>query len=107
MDEIIGAVETVLQHQDWKVEDPLPVADDRSPQVTIGALARSLALELPVDIAVRISADGDTTVVDMRSASHYGRHDLGDNARRILDFLRELDQQVSTQTGATPSVEAQ
>ncbi len=47
--------------------------------------------------------DGDTVIVDMRSASRYGRYDLGDNATRIVDFLAELDQQVAGQVGAAPA----
>ena len=42
----------------------------------------------------------------MRSASRYGRHDLGDNAARIAGFLTELDQEIADQAGtattATP-----
>ena len=68
--------------------------------MTIGALARSFVLDLPVDVAVRITADEDSTLVDMRSASRYGRHDLGDNARRIAAFLAALDAEVAGQAGA-------
>ena len=30
-------------------------------------------------------------LVDMRSASRIGPHDLGSNARQILDFMTDLD----------------
>jgi uncharacterized protein (DUF1499 family) len=39
----------------------------------------------------------------MRSASRFGRYDLGDNAARITDFLGELDQEVAGQVGAAPA----
>jgi hypothetical protein len=39
------------------------------------------------DIAVRISASGSGSRVDVRSRSRVGRSDLGANARRIQDFL--------------------
>lgn len=39
------------------------------------------------DIAVRISASGSGSRVDMRSRSRVGRSDLGANAKRIQDFL--------------------
>ena len=46
------------------------------------------------DVAVRIrEAEGNTTRVDMRSISRVGQSDLGANARRISDFLYELDGQ--------------
>ena len=50
-----------------------------------------------------MSNDDDTIVVDMRSASRYGRYDLGDNAARIVGFLAELDQEVAGQVGAAPA----
>ena len=53
------------------------------------AVARSFVVGLPADVAIRVSNDGDTVVVDMRSASRYGRYDLGDNASRIVGFLAE------------------
>jgi len=39
------------------------------------------------DIAVRISASGAGSRIDMRSKSRVGRSDLGANAKRIQDFL--------------------
>jgi uncharacterized protein (DUF1499 family) len=71
--------------------------------VTIDAVARSFALGLPADVAIRVSDDGDAVIVDMRSTSRYGRYDLGDNAARIVDFLAELDQEVAGQVGAAPA----
>ena len=35
----------------------------------------------------------------MRSASRYGRHDLGDNAARIVGFLAELDAEIAAMAG--------
>jgi len=42
------------------------------------------------DIAVRVMPWGSGTRVDMRSVSRVGRSDVGTNARRIRDFLDEL-----------------
>ena len=67
------------------------------------AVARSFVVGLPADVAIRVSNDGDTVVVDMRSASRYGRYDLGDKASRIVGFLAELDQEVAGQVGAAPA----
>ena len=98
-DEVVDAVKTVLARRGWKPVGPLPAADDAQSEVTIDALARSFALELPVDVAIRVSGDDSSAYVDMRSASRYGRHDLGDNAERITEFLAELDQEVAGQIG--------
>ena len=50
----------------------------------------------------RLAADEDSTLVDMRSASRYGRHDLGDNAARIVAFFDALDREVAGRTGTAP-----
>lgn len=107
-DETLAAVNKVLARQGWKVDAPPAAAtlgtdadaDAEADEATVGALAASFILELPVDVSVRVAIDGDATLVDMRSASRYGRHDLGDNARRITAFLAELDQQVAGAAGA-------
>ena len=46
------------------------------------------------DIWVEVSADGDETVVNVRSKSRVGRSDLGVNARRIQAFLAALDDRI-------------
>jgi hypothetical protein len=71
----------------------------------IEALARTAILALPVDVSIRITDEGDTAYVDMRSASRYGRHDLGDNAARITGFLTALDAAVAGAAGTTPTAE--
>jgi hypothetical protein len=98
-DTILNAVETVLDRRDWQLAGPYPEAEGQS-EVTIDAVARSFVLCLPADVAIRVTNDADAIIVDMRSASRYGRYDLGDNASRIVDFLAELDQEVSGQVGA-------
>jgi uncharacterized protein (DUF1499 family) len=66
--------------------------------------ARSFILGLPSDISIRVTESGDGSEVDMRSASRYGPHDLGDNAERIEGFLSELDIEIARRTAAiTPS----
>lgn len=65
----------------------------------IEALARTRVLALPVDVAIRVTDEGETSYVDMRSASRFGAHDLGDNAGRISDFLLALDAAVAGAAG--------
>ncbi len=99
-EETCAAVAAVLARQGWK-EGGGPAADAGSEgEATFGAVAKSFILDLPADVSVRVVADGDATLVDMRSASRYGRHDLGDNARLVTAFLAELDQQVAGEVGA-------
>jgi len=98
-DAVVDAVGVVLQRRGWQLAAPIPAADQAGGTLVISAVAPSFVLELPVDVAIRVTAGEDAALVDMRSASRYGRHDLGDNAARIVDFLTELDQQVKGQIG--------
>lgn len=99
---VVDAVETVLDRRDWQLTAPYPDISGQN-QATINAVARGFVLGLPADVAIRVTDDGEQVIVDMRSASRYGRYDLGDNAARITDFLGELDQQVAGQVGAAPA----
>lgn len=101
-DEILEAVMAVMARQGWQVRQQAPVFGSQK-EVTIDALAKSFILELPVDVSVRVADDGDATLVDMRSASRYGRYDLGDNADRIVAFLAELDKEVAGHVGPAPA----
>lgn len=98
LDDVVVSVEAVLKRQGWKLVLPVPAGNGRG-EVTMEAVAKSFVLELPADVAVRVRDDGDTTLVDMRSASRYGRHDLGDGAARIIAFLADLDQEIAVQAG--------
>lgn len=107
LDRVLTSVSTVLARQGWEIVVAPPPAEQASGEVDIQAVARSMVLSLPSDVAIRVVDDGDSTFVDMRSASRYGRHDLGENAQRISGFLTELDQEIATQAGTatTPPAE--
>lgn len=102
LDNTLDAVETVLSHTDWKLYGPMHPNGDEG-EVSIEALAYTTLLAFPIDVSIRLIDEGDTTYVDMRSASRYGRHDLGDNAARIDSFLKELDTEVATRLGEAPA----
>jgi hypothetical protein len=53
-------------------------------------------------VALRLTPTPEGTLLDMRSASQVGRHDLGQNARRIKAFLAELDAAVQLASEAPP-----
>jgi Protein of unknown function (DUF1499) len=40
---------------------------------------------------VRVRPTGDGTRIDVRSASRYGRHDLGTNAARVRSLIDDID----------------
>jgi uncharacterized protein (DUF1499 family) len=55
----------------------------------------------PDDVVIRIRMSSAGAVVDMRSASRFGKHDLGANARRVRALLEELDEEVGAQPAAS------
>lgn len=102
-DMILPAVMAVIEAKGWTVTATrgTPGQDD---EILVEALAHTRFLALPVDVVIRLTDEGGTTFVDMRSASRYIRHDFGDNARRITDFMSALDNEVQgTAAGATTS----
>lgn len=77
-----------------------PIGRTPSPDgETLEFVGYSYVLGFPSDVAIRLTANGETTRVDMRSASRYGSHDQGENARRIGNFLEALDYEVDVMTG--------
>jgi hypothetical protein len=74
-----------------------PVETRRQPRDgRIDAVDKSLIMGFPDDITIRIKAMPDQTRIDIRSASRFGRHDFGANARRIRRFATELQTQLDS-----------
>jgi uncharacterized protein (DUF1499 family) len=78
----------------WLIVDTLPPSPTRRNGV-IEAVARTFIMGFRDDVVIRVSADGDGTRVDMRSASRYGWHDFGANAARIRALLADIDDTVN------------
>jgi uncharacterized protein (DUF1499 family) len=57
----------------------------------IEAVARTPILGFRDDVVVRIRPTVDGTRIDVRSASRYGRHDLGTNAKRVRSLIDDID----------------
>ena len=83
------AVNEAIKSAGWTAQ---PAYETGAGEVTIEATARTPLWGFPYDVAVRITDEGGTVFIDMRSASRYGRHDLGDNAARIISFYQLLDE---------------
>lgn len=104
-DRVIEIVSGLVSRYGWQVlafERPGERDDSAFVEVTIELVAGTQVFGFPSDVAIRISNEGDTSYVDMRSASRFGLHDLGDNAGRIVDFLEDLDTEVALQAGIAP-----
>lgn len=102
----IQAAEGVVESHGWRVVRPASAAIGPG-DATIEAEAHTTFLSLPVDVSLRVTNEGATTYVDMRSASRFGPHDLGDNAQRIAAFLEELDAAVAAMAGLVPAEPAE
>lgn len=101
LERVVLAVDGILQRRGWTVTATRDAVGSTF-ETTIEAVAYSPLLSMPADVAVRLADDGTSSFVDMRSASRYGSHDLGDNAARIAAFLSELDGDMSAQVGVAP-----
>ncbi len=87
---VYQAVAQLVAARGWAATDQRPPDSDNEVG-WIEARAATPLLALPADVVIRIIADDNGTLVDMRSASRIGAHDLGDDARRISGFLADLD----------------
>lgn len=84
----------------WRPEGPATLSPDGR-QATIEFAAPSLVFGFVSDVAVRVVDEGETSYVDVRSASRYGRHDLGGNAASITRFLDDLDEVIQASNSPT------
>jgi hypothetical protein len=107
--EAYAAAMKVITKRKWRVVDsrppqgPLPrVIDARASQAAtvrdgiIEAVARTPILGFRDDVVVRIRPTVDGARIDVRSASRYGRHDLGTNAKRVRSLIDDIDDVLST-----------
>jgi uncharacterized protein (DUF1499 family) len=88
--EAYEAALAVITKRKWRI------VDLRAPQTgrregRIEAVARTPIMGFRDDIVVRVRAAEDGARVDMRSASRYGQHDFGANARRIRSLSEDID----------------
>lgn len=102
LDRMQEMVATAAADLGWRQEGPATLSPDGL-EATIELAAPSRVSGFVSDVAVRIVDEGETSYVDLRSASRYGRHDLGDNAAKIARFLDDLDSVI--QAAYTPTLE--
>jgi hypothetical protein len=101
--EAYDAAMKVITKRRWRIVDARPpqggvprVADARTPQAAardglIEAIARTPILGFRDDVVVRVRATSDGARIDVRSASRYGRHDFGTNAKRVRNLIDDID----------------
>jgi uncharacterized protein (DUF1499 family) len=86
--EAYDAVVKVITKRKWHIVDSRPPG---AREGHVEAIARTPILGFREDVVVRIRPVPDGARIDFRSASRYGRHDLGGNAARVRALLEDVD----------------
>lgn len=93
-DRVAQGIAAVLKSFGWTlITQDSPPAEPNA--VRFAATAHSFILGLKSDVVIRALDEGETTYVDMRSLSHYGKRDMGLNAGFITQFLAALEGEVN------------
>ncbi len=94
--EAYDAAMKVITKRKWHVVDARPPAATAPRDGLIEAIARTPVLGFRDDVAVRVRATQEGSRIDIRSASRYGRHDLGTNAARVRALIDDIDVVLAT-----------
>ncbi len=94
-DRVAPYVDKLIDEAGWK-----PVSrsaeGNQTGEILIEVDAKTLIFGFTDSVVIRVTDEGRTTFVDMRSRSDFGDNDLGANAARITAFLQALDLLVAT-----------
>lgn len=91
-DEVFNIALAIVERRGWRVLDSVtPRGGQREGRIEAVALTPLMGFR--EDVVIRIRSAGGMVRVDMRSASRYGSHDLGSNARRIETFFNEFTEE--------------
>lgn len=102
---IFALVQRLVTERGWEVRR------ERQPQA-IGEIGQLNAIATRLlgwrdEVAIRVAGDAQGSIVDMRSAALTGSHDLGENGRRIEEFLLALDAGVTLMLREAPTAPAE
>lgn len=99
------AVEAVKRLKMSIVREQAPELE-RGEAGMIEAVDRTLFMGFYDDVAVRVGGDDERARIDIRSASRFGRSDLGANAERVRALMREISARVDATMPAADEVRA-
>ncbi|MFZ0424624.1 MAG: DUF1499 domain-containing protein [Xanthobacteraceae bacterium] len=97
--EAFDAAMKVIVKRRWRIVDtrppqpgpPLRAGAASGRDGIIEAVARTPILGFRDDVVVRIRPTSDGARIDVRSASRYGRNDIGTNASRVRNLIDDID----------------
>ena len=87
---VFEEAKAIVDRRRWALLDLRPPSETGETG-SIEAVATTLLFGFRQDVVIRIAADGDGALVDMRSAARNAAHDLGADAERIRTFFADLD----------------
>ncbi|HML06767.1 MAG TPA: DUF1499 domain-containing protein [Xanthobacteraceae bacterium] len=94
--EAYAAALKVITKRKWHIVDARPPQGQAQREGHIEAVAHTMILGFRDDVVVRVRPAPDGSRIDVRSASRYGRHDLGTNAARVRDLISDIDDVLAT-----------
>jgi uncharacterized protein (DUF1499 family) len=86
--EVFSLVHEAVERLGWTIV--LSEAPGETDPGRIEASDRTLVMGFTDDVAVQIKGDDTHAIIDARSVSRYGLHDLGTNAERIRKLFAEI-----------------
>jgi hypothetical protein len=101
VEEAFEMVEETVRKLKWRVSAATPPVGKAATAGTIEATDVTPLVGFVDDIAIRVEGAGSRTRIDVRSASRFGRADLGQNALRVRRFLVELQSRVDWTAAGT------
>jgi uncharacterized protein (DUF1499 family) len=94
------AAHAVIVKRKWRIiEERTPLPGRRDGRIE--AIAYTPVMGFRDDVVIRVRSSSEGAVLDIRSASRYGRHDFGSNARRVRSLMEDIEEEVSDQPAAT------
>jgi uncharacterized protein (DUF1499 family) len=100
------AVLKVITKRKWRIVDARPPQAAAPRDGLVEAIARTAILGFRDDVVVRVRATQEGARIDVRSASRYGRHDLGANAARVRALIDDIDDAIAAPAPEKKQLEA-
>lgn len=100
LEETFELVEEAVRKLRWRVTVAEPPVARPAKGGRLEATDQTLLFGFTDDVVIRVEGTATRSRVDVRSASRYGTHDLGQNAARVRRFLTELQARVDSTSPA-------
>jgi Protein of unknown function (DUF1499) len=96
---LLALVERQISGSNWRMVERRGSLTGTG-EVLLEAEATTLIIGFKDQILIRVTDEGGTAYVDMRSKSSFGDYDMGANAARIVKFMQALDLLAALAPGA-------